>query len=136
MIFQFFIVETQCELYCRDLLFMSLFLESPNRMGLQGELSVMSYLCKSFVTCILVGWSNRWLHPVKTITVWPRNLSISAKREEERVKDRNLPIPLTGEDVPENRFCEIILIVVFKYLSKTTSMCLLTMSVGTLNVYK
>lgn len=33
----FFIVETQCELYCRDLLFMSLFLESPNRMGLQEK---------------------------------------------------------------------------------------------------
>ncbi|XP_076115197.1 dynein axonemal assembly factor 3-like [Mytilus galloprovincialis] len=33
----FYIIETQCELYCRDLLFMSLFLEPPNRMGLQEK---------------------------------------------------------------------------------------------------
>ena len=36
-VFQFYITETQCELYCRDLLFMALFLESPDRMGLQGN---------------------------------------------------------------------------------------------------
>lgn len=33
----FYIVEAACELYCRDMLFMSLFLQSPDRMGLQEK---------------------------------------------------------------------------------------------------
>lgn len=47
-LFQFYIIETQCELYCRDLLFMSLFMEPPNRMGLQGR----PLFCHSFLLLI------------------------------------------------------------------------------------
>lgn len=35
--FQFYILENALELYARDMLFLSLSLETPKRMGLQGE---------------------------------------------------------------------------------------------------